>query len=59
MPLRRGNSLLTQFYTTLKNTARWQLSASLIRGFTSGIREAFTYAKDLNKSLNNIRIVSG
>jgi len=28
-------------------------------GFTSAVREAYNYAEDLNKSLNDIRIVSG
>ena len=59
IPLKRTNGLLTKFATTLANTVRWQISASMIRGFTSGIQEAFNYAKELNTSLNNIRIVTG
>lgn len=58
MQIRTASGLMTKFMTTLKNTARWQLSSMMIRGFVQGIRDAFSYAKDLNESLNKIRIVS-
>ena len=57
--LRRSNTLLTNMATTLKNTARWQLSSSLLHGFMGSIQSAYNYAKDLDKSLTNIRIVTG
>jgi hypothetical protein len=57
--LRRSNTLLTSMATTLKNTARWQLSSSLLHGFLGSISTAYNYSKDLNKSLTDIRIVSG
>lgn len=59
VPLRRSNGMLTQFATTLKNTARWQLSSSILHGFMGTLQSAYGYAKDLNESLNNIRIVTG
>ena len=59
VPLRRSNALLTEFWTTLKNTARWQISSSLLHGFMGSIQGAYRYAQDLNESLNNIRIVTG
>ena len=59
VPLRRSNALLTQMGTTLMNTARWQLSSSLLHGFMGAISKAYNYSKDLNESLNNIRIVTG
>lgn len=59
VPLRRANNLLTEFGTTLKNTARWQISSSILHGFESAISGAWNYAKDLNESLNDIRIVTG
>ena len=58
-PLRRSNKLLTEFATTLKNTARWQISSSILHGFMGAIQSAHGYAQDLNESLNNIRIVTG
>ena len=58
-PLRRSNTLLANFATTIKNTARWQISSSILHGFMGAIQGAYGYAKDLNESLNNIRIVTG
>ena len=58
-PLRQTNKYLTEFATTLKNTARWQISSSLLHGFMGTISSAVGYAKDLNKSLTDIRIVTG
>lgn len=57
-PLRKTNGLLTEFATTLKNTARWQISSSILHGFMGSIQHAYYYAQDLNESLNNIRIVT-
>lgn len=59
IPLRRTGKLANELWTTLKNTARWQLSASLLQGFTGAIQKAYRYSQDLNKSLNDIRIVTG
>ena len=59
VPLKRTSALLTSFATTLKNTARWQLSSSILHGFMGSLQKAYGYAQDLNESLNNIRIVTG
>ena len=59
IPLKRASSLTTELWTTLKNTARWQLSSSMLHGFMGTLQSAYGYAKDLNESLNNIRIVTG
>ena len=58
-PLKRTNGLLTEFMTSLKNTARWQISSSILHGFMGALQSAYGYAQDLNESLNNIRIVTG
>lgn len=58
-PLKRVSSKLEQFKTTLVNTARWQISSSILHGFMGTLSSAYGYAKDLNKSLNDIRIVTG
>ena len=58
-PVLALNSKLTQLWTVMKNTMRWQLSSSMLHGFISGISNAYKYAQDLNESLNNIRIVTG
>ena len=58
-PVFRVSNALKKMGTTLMNTMRWQLSASLIQGFTGAIQDAVDYAQDLNESLNDIRIVTG
>ena len=58
-PLRRTNKLMAELWTTMKNTIRWQITSSSLTGFISAISTAVGYAKDLDKSLNDIRIVSG
>lgn len=57
-PVTRVNKQLAEMVTTLKNTARWQLSSSLLHGFMGTIQTATGYAQDLNSSLNDIRIVT-
>lgn len=58
-PLITMGSHLNNFLNTLKNTARWQISSSILHGFMGSLQKAYGYAQDLNKSLNNIRIVTG
>lgn len=58
-PVTRVNKKLAEMGTTLKNTARWQISSSILHGFMGAVQSAYGYAQDLNKSLNEIRIVTG
>lgn len=58
-PLRKSNKLLSDFMITLKNTVKWQISSTLLHGFIGALQSAYGYAEDLNKSLTNIRIVTG
>ena len=57
-PLVRTNRLMSDLWTTMRNTVRWQITASALQGFTSAISDAYRYAQDLNESLTNIRIVT-
>lgn len=59
VPLKRSNAMLSEFLVTLKNTARWQISSSIMHGFMGSVQKAYGYAEDLNRSLNDIRIVTG
>ena len=59
VPLKRTNALLDNFKKTIANTARWQISSNLMHGVQRSIQKTYHYAEDLNKSLNNIRIVTG
>ena len=58
-PLRRRNGLFDKMAETMRNTVRWQISATALNAFTSSIQNAYRYAEDLNRSLNDIRIVTG
>lgn len=58
-PLFKVRGLLGDLFVTLKNTARWQISSSILHGFMGAVSTAYGYTQDLNKSLNNIRIVTG
>jgi TP901 family phage tail tape measure protein len=57
--MRRTSALVSDLWNTLKNTARWQISSSMLHGFMGTLQSAYGYAQDLNESLNNIRIVTG
>lgn len=57
-PLVRTNKLMSDLWTTMRNTVRWQITASALQGFTSAISDAYRYAQDLNESLTDIRIVT-
>ena len=59
VPLRRANKTLQDFATTLKNTVKWEISSTMVHGLESALSGAVSYAKNLNTSLTNIRIVTG
>jgi TP901 family phage tail tape measure protein len=44
---------------TMANTVRFGISSSIFNSLTGSISKAYNYSVDLDKSLNNIRIVSG
>ena len=58
LPLKRSSKLLNELWVTMKNTMRWQLTSSALHSFVGSLEEAYGYAKSLDSSLNNIRIVS-
>lgn len=58
-PMLKINSKVKDFANTLKNAAKYQIGNVVVQGFMSSITSAIGYAKDLNSSLNEIRIVSG
>lgn len=58
VPISRVKGLLGEFGTVLTNTVRWQAASSAIHGMMGSIQHAFSYAQQLNKSLNNIQIVT-
>ena len=45
--------------TTFKNTIRYGISSSVYNTFANSVQKAYEYTKNLDTSLNDIRIVSG
>lgn len=58
LPLHRTNTLMNELWVTMKNTMRWQLTSSVLHGFVGSLEQAYGYSKNLDRSLNEIRIVS-
>ena len=55
----KTNTLMSSLWTTLKNTAKWQVSSAVLTGFISAASDALRYTEELDTTLNQIRIVSG
>ena len=59
LQLIQSNKLLDDMATSMANTVKWGITSSIFNNITSSIQSAYYYAKDLDRSLNNIRIVTG
>lgn len=59
VPLIRTNKLVNGLWDNLKKTAGWQISSSVIHGLMGSVQQAVGYAQALDKSLTDIRIVTG
>lgn len=53
------NLLSNKFFKQLKRTAEFQISNTVYQMAINGLKNGYEYAQELNKSLNDIRIVSG
>ena len=58
VPIKKMNKTLSDAMTTLKNTVKWEMSSTLVHGLEGAFSGAVSYAKNLNTSLTNIRIVT-
>lgn len=58
-PLKRANKLVENFKISLQNAARWQMSSTVLHGFIGTLQSAVGYSEKLNKSLSDIRVVTG
>lgn len=57
--LKQVNKTIANIGTTLKNTIKWEASSNLIHGLESAFSSAISYATNLNKTLTDIRVVTG
>ena len=56
--LRQTNKLLDSMATTMVNTVKWGITSSIFNTITNSIQKAYSYTKQLDTSLNDIRIVT-
>ena len=56
--LKQSSKLLNDMFTTFKNTVRYGISSSIFNNMTNSIQKAYDYSKQLDTSLNDIRIVT-
>lgn len=57
--LKETHKLLDSIGTTLANTVKWSIASSALQNFTGSIQKAYSFTKQLDESLNDIRIVTG
>lgn len=57
--VRQSHNTLQKLGTTLANSIKWSISSSVINSFSNSIQQAWGFAKSLDGSLNDIRIVTG
>ena len=56
--LKKSNSLLDEMATTMANTVKWGITSSIFNNISSSVQDAYHYVKQLDSSLNDIRIVT-
>ena len=56
--MKESSVLLDKMATTLANTVRWQVATQALNSMTGSVQKAYYFAKDLDTSLNDIRIVT-
>ena len=59
MQLKQTNTFIDKIATTLSNTIKWNLASGAVNSFTGKVQQAYGYVKNLDSSLNDIRIVTG
>lgn len=57
--LKESHKILDEMAYTMKNTVKWWVSSNIMNTTVGRLQEAYGYVKNLDSSLNNIRIVTG
>lgn len=57
--LRQSSKLLDGLATSMANTVKWSITSGIVNSISRSIQSAYNYAKDLDRSLTDIRIVTG
>ena len=56
--LKRSSKILDDMAVSMANTVKWGITSSVFNTFTGTLQKAYDYSVDLDKSLNDIRIVT-
>ena len=59
LQIKQGNTLLERFGRTLYRNIEWMLAGNLVNTITGVFQRAYGFTKNLDSSLNDIRIVTG
>ena len=59
MQLKQSHTLINKMAETMANTVKWGIASSVMNSFTGSVQKAYGYVKNLDSSLNDIRIVTG
>lgn len=57
--LKNTSKWMDELGQSFTNTIKWGISSTVFNGVTSALQKSFSYAQNLDKSLNNIKIVAG
>ena len=57
--LKQSNEWLDKMAETMSNTVRWTIASGALNAVTGSIQKAYGFTKQLDTSLNDIRIVTG
>lgn len=57
--LDKTSTVLDDLFQTLSNTVRWSVASTAVNALAGQVSQAFGYVKNLDSSLNDIRIVTG
>ncbi len=57
--LKETHHLLDSMAQTMGNTIKWGIASSAMNKLTGSVQEAYGYVKNLDNSLNDIRVVTG
>ena len=57
--IKQSNEFLNGLATTFFNTVKWSIMSSVVNNISGTIQKSFYYIKDLDRGLNDIRIVTG
>ena len=59
LQLKQSSKFLDDMAKTMANTAKWGVASSVLNNMSNSVQKAWTFTKELDKSLNDIRIVTG